>query len=187
MIGWHHQVNGHKFVQTLGDSEGRGSLACCSPCHAWLLHSQPTLWDPVDCSLPGSSVHEDSPGKATGVSCQSSSRGSSDTGIEPVSLKSPAWAGGFFTTSTHGKPMLQSIGLQRIEHDCVTEQQQFLHLLQNSVSFGPDRSSNCLILLNLFSIYLPFIPLLQLSNVPFQISMLFLIPRALKMLSNYSF
>ena len=31
------------------------------------LQSCPTLCDPVDCSLPGSSVHGDSPGKKTGV------------------------------------------------------------------------------------------------------------------------
>ena len=31
MIGWHHRLNGHKFEQTSGDSEGQGSLACCSP------------------------------------------------------------------------------------------------------------------------------------------------------------
>ena len=31
MVGWHHQLNGHEFEQTLGDSEGQGSLACCSP------------------------------------------------------------------------------------------------------------------------------------------------------------
>ena len=24
MVGWHHQVNGHEFEQTLGDSEGQG-------------------------------------------------------------------------------------------------------------------------------------------------------------------
>ena len=24
-------INGHEFEQTLGDSEGEGSLACCSP------------------------------------------------------------------------------------------------------------------------------------------------------------
>ena len=30
-VGWHHQLNGHEFEQALGDSEGRGSLACCSP------------------------------------------------------------------------------------------------------------------------------------------------------------
>ena len=31
MIGWHHQLNGHEFQQTLGDNGGQGSLACCSP------------------------------------------------------------------------------------------------------------------------------------------------------------
>ena len=28
---WFDGVNGHEFEQTLGDSEGQGSLACCSP------------------------------------------------------------------------------------------------------------------------------------------------------------
>ena len=32
MVGWHHPLKGHEFGQTLGDSEGQGSLACCSPC-----------------------------------------------------------------------------------------------------------------------------------------------------------
>ena len=31
MVGWHHQLNGHESEQTLGDSEGQGSLVCCSP------------------------------------------------------------------------------------------------------------------------------------------------------------
>ena len=26
-----HQLNGHEFEQALGDSEGQGSLVCCSP------------------------------------------------------------------------------------------------------------------------------------------------------------
>ena len=30
IIGWHHQLNRHEFEQTLGDSEGQGSLVCCS-------------------------------------------------------------------------------------------------------------------------------------------------------------
>ena len=30
MVGWHHPLNGHEFLQTLGDSEGQESLACCS-------------------------------------------------------------------------------------------------------------------------------------------------------------
>ena len=33
MVGWHHRLNGHKFEQTSGDSEGQGSLVCCSPWH----------------------------------------------------------------------------------------------------------------------------------------------------------
>ena len=31
MVGWHHQLNGHEFEQTQGDSEGQESLVCCSP------------------------------------------------------------------------------------------------------------------------------------------------------------
>ena len=31
MVGWHHQLNGHKFEQALGVGDGQESLACCSP------------------------------------------------------------------------------------------------------------------------------------------------------------
>ena len=31
MVRWHHRLNGHEFEQTPGDSEGQGSLGCCSP------------------------------------------------------------------------------------------------------------------------------------------------------------
>ena len=31
MVGWHHWLNGCEFEQALGDVDGRGSLACCSP------------------------------------------------------------------------------------------------------------------------------------------------------------
>ena len=31
MVGWHHQLNGHEFEQTLGDSGEQGSLECCNP------------------------------------------------------------------------------------------------------------------------------------------------------------
>ena len=42
MAGWHHQLNGHVFQQTPGDSEGEGSQVCCSPrgCkvrHDWMI------------------------------------------------------------------------------------------------------------------------------------------------------
>ena len=32
MVGWHHQLDGHEFEQALGDGDGQGSLAFCSPC-----------------------------------------------------------------------------------------------------------------------------------------------------------
>ena len=31
MFGWHHWLSGHEFEETPEDSEGQGSLACCSP------------------------------------------------------------------------------------------------------------------------------------------------------------
>ena len=31
MVGWHHQLNGHKLGQTPGYSERQESLVCCSP------------------------------------------------------------------------------------------------------------------------------------------------------------
>ena len=30
MVGWHHQLYGHEFEQTLRDGEGKGSLECYS-------------------------------------------------------------------------------------------------------------------------------------------------------------
>ena len=30
MFGWRHQLDGHEFEQTSGDTEGQGSLMCCS-------------------------------------------------------------------------------------------------------------------------------------------------------------
>ena len=44
--------------------------------HAKSLQSCPTLCHPMSCSLPGSSVHGNSPGKNTGVGCMPSYRGS---------------------------------------------------------------------------------------------------------------
>ena len=31
MVGWYHRLSGCEFEQTQGDSEGQGSLVCCSP------------------------------------------------------------------------------------------------------------------------------------------------------------
>ena len=40
MIGRHHKLNGHESEQALGDGEGHGSLAWCSP---WVAKSQTRL------------------------------------------------------------------------------------------------------------------------------------------------
>ena len=44
---------------------GRGVCVCV----CLVAQSCPTLFDPMDCSTPGSSVHGDSPGKNTGGGC----------------------------------------------------------------------------------------------------------------------
>ena len=38
-VGWHHQLSGHEFEWSLGDSEGQESLACCCP---W-SHKEPHM------------------------------------------------------------------------------------------------------------------------------------------------
>ena len=63
-----------------------------------VAQSCPALCDPMDCSLPGSSVHGTS--QARRLEAISSSRALPDPGIEPVS---PALAGRFFTTEPPGK------------------------------------------------------------------------------------
>jgi len=42
MAGWHHQLNGHEFEQTQGDSEGQESLACYSPWGCRVRHNLAT-------------------------------------------------------------------------------------------------------------------------------------------------
>ena len=58
-----------------------------------------TLWDPMDCSPPGSSARGILQARTLKWVAISSSRTSSDSGIQPMSLMSPALAGRFFTTS----------------------------------------------------------------------------------------
>ena len=31
MVGWHHQLTGHEFEETLGVGDWQGGLVCCSP------------------------------------------------------------------------------------------------------------------------------------------------------------
>ena len=63
------------------------------------LQSCPTLWDPMDCSLPGSSVHGILQVRTLEWVAISSSGDLPDPVIEPGSLTSLALAGRFFTAS----------------------------------------------------------------------------------------
>ena len=59
------------------DSSNCNSALCCA-------QLCPTLCDHIDCSLPVSSVHEDSPGKNTGMGCHALLTGAlPNLGIEP--------------------------------------------------------------------------------------------------------
>ena len=44
MVGWHHQLDGHEFVQVSRVGDGQGSLACCSP---WDRHDGVTEWGQI--------------------------------------------------------------------------------------------------------------------------------------------
>ena len=63
------------------------------------LRSSLTLWDPMDCSPPGSSVHGILQARILEWVAMPSSGGLPDPGVHPASLMSPALAGRFFTTS----------------------------------------------------------------------------------------
>ena len=68
------------------------------------LQSCPILCDPIDHSLPDSSIHGFPRQEHwSGLPCPPPGD-LPNPGIESVSLKSPALAGGFLTTSAPGKP-----------------------------------------------------------------------------------
>ena len=70
---------------------------CACACMRARAHLCLTLWDPMDCNLPGSPVHGIFPARIPEWVAISSSRGIFLPG-------SPALAGGFFTTEPPGKP-----------------------------------------------------------------------------------
>ena len=68
--------------------------------HGKLLQSYRILCDPMDCSLPGSSVHGILQARILEWVAFPPPEDLPDPGIEPVSLRSSALAGVFFTTRT---------------------------------------------------------------------------------------
>ena len=73
--------------------------------HAKSLQSYLTLCDPMDCSLPGSSVHGDSPGKNTGVGCHALLQGIFPTqGLNLGLFHLLHWQVGSLLRAPPGKP-----------------------------------------------------------------------------------
>ena len=58
MVGWHHRFNGHEFEQTLGDSEGQGSLACYSPWSQRVGHNLATEQKQQTCIMITKNITE---------------------------------------------------------------------------------------------------------------------------------
>ena len=82
--------------KVLGNKEEYVVCMCAQP--------RPTLYDPMDCSPPGPSVHAIfKQGYWSGLPFPTPGD-LPDSGIEPVSFVSPASAGGFFATEPPGKP-----------------------------------------------------------------------------------
>jgi len=110
------QLSKMRHIEANRFPNARGVIRSWTPDHTSLLMTGPmfcspsvlcvkslqlcqTLCDPMDCSLPGSSVHGFLQARNwSGLPC-SPSRDLLDSGIEPASLTSPVLAGGFFTTS----------------------------------------------------------------------------------------
>ena len=72
----------------------------------WVAQPCLTLCNPVDCSLPGSSVHGDSPGKNTGVGCHALLQG-----IFPTQGSNPGLP--------HGRWILYYLSHQGSQNTCL--------------------------------------------------------------------
>ena len=96
---------------------------CCALhpflCYYWVLQLStcvcakslqlcPTLCDPMDCNLPGSTVFGDSPGKNTGVDCHALlQRSSRPRDWTCVSQRCLYWQAGSLPLAPHGMPPAQ--------------------------------------------------------------------------------
>ena len=53
MVGWHHRLDGHGFVWTLGVGDGQGHLVCCGSCgHKESDSTEPLTTTTKDSLLP---------------------------------------------------------------------------------------------------------------------------------------
>ena len=83
----------------LGHNHANSFCYCCL-----VVKSCPTFFNPMTCSLPGSSVHIFPRQEYWNRLPFPSPRDPPDPGIEPTSPALPGLAGAFFTTQPPGKP-----------------------------------------------------------------------------------
>ena len=112
----HAHTHAHTHTHTqmggrAGDGEGEGrskrTLWFLVPVTMWVLcsitQSSPTLFGPMDCSLPGSSVLGGSPGKNTGVGCPVAPP-SGDLPNPGIETRSPTLQADSLPSELSGKP-----------------------------------------------------------------------------------
>ena len=86
---------------------GLFAVSCAAAAAAKLLQSCPALYDPMNCSSPGSSVHGISSGKNTGVGCHVLLQGIFPTqGLNPHLLCLLHWQVGSLPPAPPGKPLV---------------------------------------------------------------------------------
>ena len=104
-----------------------------------VTQSCPTLCDPMDCSLPGSSVHADSPGKNTQVGCHAFLQGIFPTQGSNLGLPHCRWI--LYHLSQQGSPdiwftdiFLQSIACLFLLLTVSCTEQKFLTFMTSTLS-----------------------------------------------------
>ena len=97
-----------------GQLQGKSEIRILFHIISVVAQSCPTLFDPVDCSPPGSSVHGILQGRILESVAISFSRGSSDPGIEPGSPASQADA---LPSEPPGKPIFHIIYNNKLKMD----------------------------------------------------------------------
>ena len=95
--------------QTLPSRLRTAGVSYSMPQHVSCAQSCLTLCDPMDCNLPGSSVHGDSPGKKTSGLPFPSPRDLTHPGIKPTSLVSPALQADSLPDEPSGKAVVGSL------------------------------------------------------------------------------
>ena len=112
-----------------------------------VVQSCPTLCNPIDCSLPGSSVHGNSPGKNTGVGCHALLQGIFPTQGSSPGLLHCRWTlyhlrfksdlcRAFQRERTSTSALYSSLGFPNVQFVATTLYFSFLMKLKHRQIFG---------------------------------------------------